>query len=76
MEIAETYQDRASRYRYTAARLRQQAEALDGTLERRELLEIADQYDRLADRLTRPRAEEVGAVGGPRPSLTARAASR
>jgi len=47
MEIAKTHQDRASRYRHTAARLRQQADALDGTRERRELLEIADQYDRL-----------------------------
>jgi len=75
MEIAETHQDRASRYRYTAARLRQQAEALDGTRARRELLEIADQYDRLADRLTRARAEDVGSVGGPRPSFTDRAAS-
>lgn len=56
MEIPETHQDRASRYRHTAARLRQQADPLDGR-ERRELLEIADQYDRLANRLTRARAE-------------------
>jgi hypothetical protein len=85
MEIAETHQNRASRYRHTAARLRQQADALDGTRERRELLEIADQYDRLANRLTRARAEaeraraeaeEVGAVEGPRPNFTDRAASR
>jgi hypothetical protein len=75
MEIAETYQDRASRYRYTAARLRQQAEALDGTQERKKLLDIADQYDRLANRLARSRREEVG-TGGPEPSFTDRAASR
>jgi hypothetical protein len=53
MEIIEARAARASRYRCTATRLRQQADALDRTQERAELLAIALQYDRLADRLAR-----------------------
>jgi hypothetical protein len=54
MEITEAPEDRANRYRCTAAHLRQQADALDKTQERQELLAIADQYDRLAGRLSGP----------------------
>jgi hypothetical protein len=53
MEITEEPEARASRYRYTAADLRQQADALDETRERADLLAIADQYDRIAERLAR-----------------------
>jgi hypothetical protein len=56
MEITEA---RASRYRRTAAGLRQQADALDSTRERAELLAIADQYDRLADRVGRSKGGVV-----------------
>ncbi len=52
MAITEAPEDRAGRYRCTAAQLRQQADALDKTQERAELLAIADQYDRLAGRLS------------------------
>lgn len=52
MAITEAPEDRANRYRCTAAQLRQQAVALDKTQERAELLAIADQYDRLAGRLS------------------------
>jgi hypothetical protein len=51
MEITEAPEDRARRYRCTATHLRQQADALDKTQERAELLAIADQYERLAGRL-------------------------
>jgi hypothetical protein len=62
MEITEPPEDRASRYRFTAVHLRQQAEALDKTQERAELLAIADQYDRLAERLAGSRADKTGAT--------------
>ena len=62
METTEAPEDRASRYRYTAAHLRQQANALDKTQERVELLAIAAQYDRLAERLGGVRADEVEAM--------------
>jgi hypothetical protein len=60
MEIAEMPETRASRYRHTAAQLRRQAAAFDKTQERAELLTIADQYDRLADRLASPRTDKGG----------------
>lgn len=53
MEITERPDIRARRYRRTAAHLRQEAEAPDRRQERVELLTIADQYDRLAERLAR-----------------------
>ncbi len=53
MEITEEPEARASRYRYTAADLRQQADGLDETRERADLLAIAEQYDRIAERLAR-----------------------
>jgi hypothetical protein len=53
MEIAERLEIRARRYRRTAVHLRREAEAPDRWQERAELLAIADQYDRLADRLAR-----------------------
>jgi ABC-type Fe3+-hydroxamate transport system substrate-binding protein len=59
MEITEAPEDRASRYRCTAAHLRQQANALDKTQERAELLAIADQYERLADRIGDVRADKI-----------------
>ncbi len=53
MEIAEAPEIRARRYRRNAAHLRREAEAPDRWQERTELLAIADQYERLADRLAR-----------------------
>jgi hypothetical protein len=53
MEIAEHPEFRARRYRRTAAHLRSEAEAPHRWHERAELLAIADQYDRLADRFAR-----------------------
>ena len=52
MEPAETPEDRAARYKRTAAQLRQQADG-STTGESAELLIAADQYERIADRLLR-----------------------
>lgn len=53
MELAEAPEDRATRYRRTAAQLRRQADGHDDTRERSELLIVADQYERIAERLSR-----------------------
>jgi len=51
MENTEAPEDRAIRYRGTAAHLREQANALAKSQERADLLAIADQYEKLARRL-------------------------
>jgi hypothetical protein len=51
MPILEPLEARARRYRNRAASLRRQAEAGDAGPEWADLLDIANQYDRLAERL-------------------------
>ena len=53
MQLPEAPEARARRYRSRAADLRQQADAVALAGEREDLLDIADQYDRIADRLLR-----------------------
>jgi hypothetical protein len=53
MKNDETPEARVRRYRRRAAHLRQWADGFDGTREHAELLAIAEQYDRLADRFAR-----------------------
>lgn len=53
MQLSEEPEARARRYRSRAANLRQQADAAALAGERADLLDIADQYDRIADRLLR-----------------------
>jgi hypothetical protein len=59
MEIAETPEARARRYRRTAAHLRRQADAPEREPERGELLLVAEQYERIADRLSAKEKAEV-----------------
>jgi hypothetical protein len=61
MELAEAPEDRATRYRRTAAQLRRQADGRDDRQERAELLIAAGQYERVADRLARVRDKKAGA---------------
>ncbi len=57
MQLPEAPEARARRYRSRAANLRHQADAAALAGERVDLLDIADQYDRIADRLLRTGAE-------------------
>jgi len=53
MQLPEPPEARARRYRNMAAILRRQADAPDRKHERADMLSIAAQYDRIADRLLR-----------------------
>ena len=64
MPFPEAPEARARRYRTTAAKLRRQVDAVDPSLERADLLDIAAQYDRIAERLLRTQGD-AGVSGSP-----------
>ena len=53
MQLLETPEARARRYQNHAAKLRRQVDAAEYGQERADLLDIAAQYERIADRLVR-----------------------